>query len=142
MYSRAAVDLSFENGDEVVVRLSSGDRTRRSCCHNPQPTGRYFDGACSPNRQSPLVPMNSIFLPKSIRRDWNHQKQPDCRQQRLNRLPLPQGHGSLRPSFSSSNLLPCTMRVPRLTFVSEGKPRRRLLIGSKKGIFEMDVAHD
>lgn len=34
------------------------------------------------------------------------------------------------------------MRVPRLTFVSEGKPRRRLLIGSKKGILEIEVAHD
>jgi hypothetical protein len=28
--------------------------------------------------------------------------------------------------------------VPRLTFVSDGKPRRRLLIGSKKGIFKSD----
>ena len=63
-------------------------------------------------------------------------------QHRLNSLPLPQGQGSLRPSFSSSNLSPCTMRTPRLTLVSDGKPRRRLLMGSKKGIFENFVAHD
>ena len=34
------------------------------------------------------------------------------------------------------------MRVPRLTFVSDGNPRRRLLIGSKKGILEIVIAHD
>jgi len=34
------------------------------------------------------------------------------------------------------------MRTPRLTLVSDGKPRRRLLIGSKKGIFKSFVAHD
>lgn len=50
----------------------------------------------------------------------------------MSRLPLPQGHKSLRPSFSSSSLSPCTMRVPRLTLVSDGNPLRRLLMGSKK----------
>ena len=95
----------------------------------------------------PAVPMelpyeDSILFPKSTRRDWHHQKQPEWRQHRLNGLPLSQGHGSFRPSFSSSSLLPCTMRTPRLTLVSDGKPRRRLLIGSKKGIFKSFVAHD
>ncbi len=60
----------------------------------------------------------------------------------MNSLLLPQGHGSFRPSFSASSLSPCTMRIPRLTLVSDGKPRRRLLIGSKKGIFKSFVAHD
>lgn len=59
------------------------------------------------------------------------QKQPRARQHFLNSLPEPQGHRSLRPNFSSSNLFPWTMRAPRFTRVSEGKPRRRLLIGSK-----------
>ena len=86
--------------------------------------------------------LSSILFPKSTRRDWHHQKQPEWRQQSLNSLLLPQGHGSFRPSFSSSSLLPCTIRMPRLTLVSDGKPRRRLLIGSKKGIFKSFVAHD
>lgn len=86
--------------------------------------------------------LSSILFPKSTRRDWHHQKQPEWRQQRLNSLLLPQGHGSFRPSFSSSSLSPCTIRMPRLTLVSDGKPRRRLLIGSKKGIFKSFVAHD
>lgn len=87
-------------------------------------------------------PFVSVLLPKSTHRGWIHQKQPEWRQQRLNRLPLPHGHGSLRPSFSSSNLFPCTMRIPRLTWVSDGKPLRRLLIGSKKGIIRIFVVHD
>ena len=87
-------------------------------------------------------PFVSVLLPKSTHRGWIHQKQPEWRQHRLNRLPLPHGHGSLRPSFSSSNLSPCTMRIPRLTWVSDGKPRRRLLIGSKKGISRVVIAHD
>ncbi len=36
-------------------------------------------------------------------------------------------HGSLRPSFSMSSLSPRTTRSPRLTFVSDGYPLRRLL---------------
>ena len=86
--------------------------------------------------------LSSVLFPKSTRRDWHHQKQPVWRQHRLNGLPLSQGHGSFRPSFSSSSLSPCTMRTPRLTLVSDGKPRRRLLIGSKKGIFKSFVAPD
>ncbi len=34
------------------------------------------------------------------------------------------------------------MRVLHLTFVSDGQPRRRLLIGSKKEILEIVIAHD
>jgi hypothetical protein len=36
--------------------------------------------------------------------------------------PDPQGHGSLRPSFSKSSLWPPTTRSPRLTSVSDGNP--------------------
>lgn len=61
-----------------------------------------------------------------------HQKQPFLRQHRLKRWPEPQGQRSFLPSFSSSNLSPWTVRSPRLTCVSDGYPRRRLLIGSKK----------
>ena len=39
-------------------------------------------------------------------------------QQALYRLVEPHGHGSLRPSFSSSSLSPWTMRSPRWTLVS------------------------
>ena len=89
-----------------------------------------------------------LFFPKSSRRDWNHQKRPDRKQHRLNCLPLPQGHRSLRPSFSSSCLSPWTMRTPRLTLVSDGNPRRRLLIGTSgsKKVFVVEwfgcIAHD
>ena len=35
------------------------------------------------------------------------------------------------------------MRTPRLTLVSEGNPRRRLLIGVKRGLFfNVFVTHD
>jgi len=47
------------------------------------------------------------------------------------RRPEPQGHGSLRPSFSRSSLWPWTIRWPRFTCASEGKPLLRLLLGSK-----------
>ena len=57
----------------------------------------------------------------------------------LNRNRLPHGQGSLRPSFSSSCLSPWTTRTPRLTCVSDGKPRRRLLIGSKGVAFVVVV---
>lgn len=53
----------------------------------------------------------------------------------LKRLLEPQGHRSLRPSFSSSSLSPWTTRSPRFTCVSDGNPRRRLLIVSKKWLF-------
>jgi len=50
-------------------------------------------------------------------------------------LPDPQGQGSFLPNFSVSSLWPWTMRTPRFTFVSDGNPLRRLLIGSKKWPF-------
>jgi len=48
----------------------------------------------------------------------------------------PDWHGqrSLRPSFSISSFSPRTMRWPRLTWVSDGKPLLRLLDRSKKVI--------
>ena len=39
----------------------------------------------------------------------------------------------MRPSFSTSSLVPWTMRTPFLTCVSLGYPFRRLLVRSKKG---------
>ncbi len=72
---------------------------------------------------------------------WLRRKQPWPRQQRLNGLLDPQGHGSLRPSFSASSLLPWTTRSPRLTCVSDGKPRRRLLVTSKARRFVVDGFH-
>lgn len=71
-------------------------------------------------------------VPKSSGPGSLHQKQPFLRQQFLKRLPDPHGQRSFLPSFSSSNLLPWTTRTPRFTCVSDGYPRRRLLIVSKK----------
>lgn len=71
-------------------------------------------------------------VPKSSGAGSRHQKRPFARQHALKRLPEPQGHGSFRPSFSSSTLSPWTTRVPRITCVSDGNPRRRLLIVSKE----------
>lgn len=81
----------------------------------------------------------SLSVSKSSRPDSRRQKRPDFRQHLLNRWPLPHGHRSLRPSFSTSNLSPWTIRTPALTFVSDGYPRRRLLISSKK-LFVVDFA--
>lgn len=90
-------------------------------------------------RASPQGPTISSLVPKSNGPGWNRQKQPFFRQQRLNRRPLPQGQRSFRPSFSSSSFSPWTRRTPTLTFVSEGYPRRRLLIGSKGTIVARPV---
>jgi hypothetical protein len=76
--------------------------------------------------------MGVFLFSKSSRLGSRRQNRPDFRQQRLNRLPEPHGQRSLRPSFSVSSLSPWITRIPRLTFVSDGKPFRRLLIGSKK----------
>jgi hypothetical protein len=46
------------------------------------------------------------------------------------------------PSRSSSSFSPpLTLRSPRLTFVSDGKPRRRLLIGSKRELVVVVAVH-
>jgi hypothetical protein len=66
--------------------------------------------------------------------DPRRQKRPDFKQHFLNIRPDPHGQRSFLPSFSANSLLPWTIRTPRLTWVSDGKPRRRLLIGSKKMI--------
>lgn len=71
---------------------------------------------------------------------WTRQKQPVFRQHFLNLRPLPQGQRSLRPSFSSRNFWPWTIRMPRPTWVSDGKPWRRLLIVSKKGLVVAGMA--
>ena len=86
-------------------------------------------------RKSPhsyTVPCRLAFNPCSIGAGSRHQKQPFLRQHFLKRWPEPHGQRSLRPSFSSSTLLPWTTCVPRLTCVSDGNPRRRLVIVSKK----------
>ena len=62
------------------------------------------------------------------------QKPPELRQPFLNRLPDPHGQRSFLPSRSSSSFPPWTTRTPRFTFVSNGKPLRRLLIVSKRGL--------
>jgi hypothetical protein len=60
------------------------------------------------------------------------QKRPLLRQQFLKRLEDPQGHKSLLPRRSTSSTSPSLIvRGPRFTRVSDGKPLRRLLIGSK-----------
>lgn len=71
-------------------------------------------------------------VPKGSVLGSRRQKQPFERQHFLKRLPEPQGQRSFRPSFSSSSFRPWTTRTPRLTCVSDGYPRRRLLIVSKK----------
>jgi hypothetical protein len=80
------------------------------------------------------MPARRVFslFAKSSGPDSRRQKQPDFRQHFLNRLPDPHGQRSFRPNFSVSSLLPWTIRTPRFTFVSEGKPLRRFLIVSKK----------
>jgi hypothetical protein len=60
------------------------------------------------------------------------QKRPPLRQQFLNRRFEPHGHKSLSPRRSANSTSPPRMvRGPRFTCVSDGKPLRRLLIGSK-----------
>jgi hypothetical protein len=60
------------------------------------------------------------------------QKRPPLRQQFLNRRFEPHGHKSLSPRRSANSTSPPLMvRGPRFTRVSDGKPLRRLLIGSK-----------
>ena len=76
-----------------------------------------------------------MSFPKSIGGGSRRQKQPFLRQHFLKRLPELQGQRSFRPSFSSSSLSPWTTRTPRLTCVSDGNPRRRLLMLSKKWLF-------
>src|SRR5271168_5261545 len=60
------------------------------------------------------------------------QKRPLLRQQFLKRLMEPHGHRSLSPRRSTSSISPpLIVRRPRFTWVSDGKPLRRLLVGSK-----------
>jgi hypothetical protein len=62
----------------------------------------------------------------------NRQKRPLLRQQFLKRLVEPQGHRSLLPRRSTSSTSPSLIVCgPRFTRASDGKPLRRLLIGSK-----------
>lgn len=91
-------------------------------------------------------PCGQTSVSKSSDRDLRRQKRPFFRQHFLKRWPDLQGHRSLRPSFSTSSLLPWTIRTPRFTCVSDGYPRRRLLIDSKKRPFVewlfAGLAHD
>src|SRR5271154_1266379 len=60
------------------------------------------------------------------------QKRPLLRQQFLKRLMEPHGHRSLSPRRSTSSTSPpLIVRRPHFTCVSDGKPLRRLLVGSK-----------
>ncbi len=70
---------------------------------------------------------------ESSERDSRRRKPPPSRQHALKRRPDPQGQKSFRPSFSCNSLHPWTTRSPRPTRTSDGKPRRRLLMISKRG---------
>lgn len=83
-------------------------------------------------RQNVGIRILKLSVPESSDPGSRHQKQPFERQHFLKRLPEPQGQRSFLPSFSSSSLPPLTTCTPRLTCVSDGYPRRRLLIVSKK----------
>jgi hypothetical protein len=69
---------------------------------------------------------------KSSGPDSHRQKQPVFMQHLLKRFPDPHGQRSFLPSFSDNSLVRWTMRTPRFTFFSDGKPLRRLLVVSKK----------
>jgi hypothetical protein len=84
-----------------------------------------------------------ISFPESSDPDSPRRKQPELRQHFLNRLPEPHGQRSFLPTFSLKTLLPWTIRKPLFTFISDGKPLRRLLIVSKAGSIFVDVlVHD
>jgi hypothetical protein len=78
------------------------------------------------------IRMRNQSVSKSSGPGSRRQKQPCLRQHFLKHLPDPHGQRSLRPSFSSNSFSPWMTRTPRFTCVSEGNPRRRLLIVSKK----------
>ena len=68
------------------------------------PLKNRFAGGCRAvwlqRHKSPAVSEgDAISFSKSNGFGSRHQKQPDCRQHFLNRLPLPHGHRSLRPNF-------------------------------------------
>lgn len=71
-------------------------------------------------------------LPESNDPGSRRRNRPFFMQHFLNRLPEPHGQRSFLPSFSANSLSPWTIWTPRFTFVSEGKPLRRFLIGSKR----------
>jgi hypothetical protein len=79
-------------------------------------------------------------FPKSSSSDSRRQKQPFFMQHFLKHFPDPHGQRSCLPSFSGNSLLPWTMRTPRFTFFSDGKPLRRLLIVSKKMLLDRVLA--
>lgn len=84
---------------------------------------------------------DSCSLPKSSGRAARRHSGQSVGSSASKRLPEPQGQGSLRPSFSHNSLPPWTSRSPRLTWVSKGKPLRRLLVGSKAvGVLDVVVA--
>jgi len=112
-------------GDGSEPRDIASYRRRRLPCASP---GNRTKMAC----QELFSRQASPSIPKSSGPGSRRQKQPDCRQHFLNRLPDPHGQRSFLPSFSVSSLCPWTTRRPRFTFVSDGKPLRRLLIVSKK----------
>jgi hypothetical protein len=69
------------------------------------------------------------------------QKRPLLRQQFLKRRVDPHGHKSLSPSRSTSSTSPSRIvRASRFTRVSDGKPLRRLLIGSKGEMTPLDLS--
>jgi hypothetical protein len=95
----------------------------------------FFEVPIGRGQSCPLDRASSGLLrsfPESSGHGSRRQKQPAFRQHFWKRLPDPHGQRSFLPSFSVNSLPPWTTRTPRFTFVSEGKPLRRLLIVSKK----------
>ena len=83
-------------------------------------------------RHERRLPEVVFSFPESSGPGSPRRKQPELRQHFLNSLADPHGQRSFLPTFSSSSLTPWTTRTPRFTPVSDGKPLRRLLIGSKQ----------
>ena len=69
------------------------------------------------------------------------QKQPLRRQQPLKQPPRAAGAGVVAPESLGQFLVPRTMRSPRLTFDSDGKPLRRLLMVVKAHVVFVDRLH-
>ncbi len=85
------------------------------------------------------MPLSEASFPKSSRRGMCHHSARCAYSSFSKRLPDPHGQRSLRPSFSLSSFSPWTKRRPRLTCCSDGKPLRRLLVGSKGGLVVVAV---
>ena len=115
-----------------IHRVAVALNVKQHGCGTPasrQPSGGVLDRERA-SRGTRVPPTRLLFSERSnfagCRRSFRRR-----RQHFLNLRPDPQGHGSLRPSFSCNSFSACTTRYPRFTRVSEGNPFRRLLLGVK-----------